>query len=161
MGYFGEFGSPGKLLSVFEQFTEGKNKITKSLREATVQKRADALTFLESITEDTDLDIADKIRFEIEHFGLPVTIDPTAHKLCAVVALDAKYSAKVKLYNIQTGRTGLMKIRKADFNRQSFEEGAILRINDWMNKPTYSFKEGKPVKNPGSFENWITSYDVL
>lgn len=161
MGYFQEFGSSGKLMKVFDAFLNGKNKITKTLKQTTVDARLDALRIFERTCEESELPIKDQIKFEIEHFGLPVTIDPAAKKHCAVVELNTKFSPRAKLYNIHTGRTGVMKVLKKDYNLQPFNEGDVIIVHDWMPKPAYAYKDGQRVIVPGVKENWITDYEIL
>lgn len=103
----------------------------------------------------------DLLRFEIEHCGTPVSIFPQMKDEYAVLEVDDRYSPKVRLYNVATGRTGVMKLKKAAFKAQPLEIGSILKLLSWERKPSYKFVGGKAKPRSDTFDLWITQYRVL
>ena len=165
MGYFSHYGQETKLLNIYAEFTSGKNKYTKTLKENTQQKRLELLREFESQQEDIGMTMEEKIAFEIEAYGTPLTLFPAAKKTYVVIDVDEKYSPKVSLYNVAEGTTGIMKIRKKHFELYPLKKGDIIKIVYWENKPKYTYAEvnGKrqAQKIPGQFELWLEEYRKL
>ena len=108
LGYFQEFGSSGKLLKLFHEFREGEFKFSKTHIPATQEKRLSILRKLESEMPESELPIHEQIRFEIAMCGAPFTTAPNLRSEYAVLEVDARYSPKIRLYNIATGQTGVL-----------------------------------------------------
>lgn len=158
--YFSSFGTSGKLLTICKQFTEGKNRYTKTLAPATVEKRLTALRAFEHDAPEEEIPLLDLIPFEIEKFGTPI------HRcqekdLYAVLEVDTKYSPKLKLYSLCTGNVGTMKVLKTTYNRRPFSTGNVIRITAWQKKPAYEYSDGKPKPKQGVTELWLTDYTIL
>lgn len=75
--------------------------------------------------------------------------------------MDERYSPKVRLCSVATGRTGVMKIKKGLFKQQPLEPGSILKLIAWERRPSYHFVDGKARPNHDRTELWITAYEVL
>lgn len=103
----------------------------------------------------------EQLRFEIEHCGTPLTTFDDLRDEYAVLEIDDRYSPKLLLYSIATGRTGIMKIKKALFRQQPLDPGTILKLLSWERKPSYRFVDGKPKPNRNVTELWMTGYQVL
>lgn len=159
LGYFQEFGSSGKLLKLFHEFREGEFKFSKAHIPATQEKRLSILRKLESEMSESELPIHEQIRFEIAMCGASFTTAPNLRSEYAVLEVDDRYSPKIRLYNIATGRTGMMKLKKAAFNAQPLEPGSILRLLAWERKPSYRYVDGKAKPDREHMELWITRYE--
>lgn len=159
LGYFQEFGSSGKLLKLFHEFREGEFKFSKAHVPATQEKRLCILRKLESEMPESELPIHEQIRFEIAMCGAPFTTAPNLRSEYAVLEVDDRYSPKIRLYSIATGRTGVMKLKKAAFNAQPLESGSILRLLAWERKPSYRYVDGKAKPDREHMELWITRYE--
>ena len=159
LGYFQEFGSSGKLSKLFHEFREGEFKFSKAHIPATQEKRLSILRKLESEMSESELPIHEQIRFEIAMCGAPFTTAPNLRSEYAVLEVDDRYSPKIRLYNIATGRTGMMKLKKAAFNAQPLESGSILRLLAWERKPSYRYVDGKAKPDRQHMELWITRYE--
>lgn len=158
--YFSSFGTSGKLLSIYEQFTDGKNRYTKTLAPATVEKRMIALRTFERDAPEEEIHLLDLIPFEVEKFGTPI------HRceekdLYAVLDVDTKYSPKVRLCSLCTGNVGIMKVLKATYHRRPFVTGNVIRITAWQKKPAYEYMDGKPKPKQGVTELWLSDYTIL
>ena len=86
---------------------------------------------------EEDIPPHDLIRFEIEHCGTPVSTFPELRDEYAVLEVDDRYSPKVKLCSLATGRTGVMKLKKALYRYQPLEPGEILKLLSWERRPAY------------------------
>ena len=159
LGYFQEFGSSGKLLKLFHEFREGEFKFSKAHIPATQEKRLSILRKLESEMPESELPIHEQICFEIAMCGAPFTTAPNLRSEYAVLEVDNRYSPKTRLYNIATGRTGMMKLKKAAFSAQPLESGSILRLLAWERKPSYRYMNGKAKPDREHMELWITRYE--
>lgn len=161
LNYFEEFGGTGKLLSVFHEFMEGDSRFSKSHVKATQLRRLDELRGIERVTKDFEIPSAEKISFEISVLGTPVTTDPSTRGMYAVLDVDDKYSPKIKLYNVATGNTGTMKIRKAQYNDKPLSVGDVLIVDKWSKKIARQFKDGKSIARPGVYDLWMDAYTII
>lgn len=161
LDYFREFGKTGRLLRLFGCFQEGELRFSKAHVESTQQKRLAALRELESHLEDVELPLVERLRFETEHLGTPLTLCPQERALYVVLDVDPRYSPRLRLYSVATGNVGEMKIKKALFNQRPLASGDVLRLRDWQRRPVYSFAAGRPRPVPGKTEPWLLDYEVL
>lgn len=159
--YFIAFGSAGKLLKVYQAFTDSENRYTKSLAKATQEKRLDTLRSMEAALPEEEIPPQELIPFEIDKFGSPIRTYPVQRDLYAVVEVDAKYSPKVRLYNLAAGTFGTMKILKPVFQRHPLQVGDVLRIKAWEKKVAIQFVDGKPKPRHGVFDLWLRDYTKL
>lgn len=159
--YFSAFGKAGKLMSVYLEFLEGKNKITKNLIDATICKRMELLREYEVAQPDEDIPMSAIVPFDIATFGEPRHLYPNQNGLFAVLEVDTKYSPKVKLFNLAKGTTGVMKIKKPLYKERKIEQGNIIRIVAWKPTPAYRYVNGKSQIIPGVHDMWLDMYEVL
>ncbi len=161
MGYFRDFDHEGNLLYVFEEFCNGKYKITKTLKPATQEKRMEVLRALETLADTEPMTTIEKMAFETEYFGAPLTVDPQAKGMFTVIDIDITYSPKLHLYNVGSGTTGRMKMRKAEYLRNPIKEGDTIKLHLWRKKPAFAYVNGEKQKKSGQFELWIEDYDKV
>ena len=110
---------------------------------------------------EEDIPPRELIRFEIEHCGTPVSTFPELRDEYAVLEVDDRYSPRVKLCSLATGRTGVMKLKKALFKTKPLEAGEILRLLSWERKPAYTYVDGKARPRHDTCDLWITGYEVV
>ena len=127
----------------------------------TQEARLKLLRNLEGEMPEEDIPPHDLIRFEIEHCGTPVSTFPELRDEYAVLEVDDRYSPKVKLCSLATGRTGVMKLKKALYRYQPLEAGAILKLLSWERRPAYQYIEGKARVRHDTFDLWITDYELV
>ena len=156
--YFDEFGKTRKLMTVFREFTVGDHRFAKTYVKATQEKRLDQLRHIEKETEDEELPSLDLVAFEITVLGTPVTVDPAAAGIFAVLDVDAKYSPKVKMYNVARGTIGKMKVIKKTFEQQPLEVGSILKLNEWKKKPKMQYDGKAVIRVPDKYDYWMERY---
>ena len=160
LGYFQEFGSAGKLLKVHAAFREGEIRFSKAHIPTTQQKRLTALRVFERSQEESNVPLDEQIRFEVECAGAPLTVCERERDLYAVLDVDERYSPKLRLYSVSTGRTGVMKVKKALFQKQPLKPGDTLKLISWERRPSYRFVDGKAKPDHGATELWIVRYEV-
>ena len=161
MGYFAEFGSRGKLLSLYDEFRNGPSKFSKTLIPASQQKRLDALRGIEKNMEESELPMNEIMAFETEYYGAPLTVYPDEVGKFVVLEVDEKYSPKVKLYNVAKGTTGLMKIKKSYYAEKPLEEGVVIDLLAWKRRPAYQYTNGERKIKPGVYDLWMDDYIIV
>ena len=161
MGYFHEFGSVGKLLGVLQAFRNGPYKFSKNHVEATQRKRLELLRRQEAEVPEQEISIAEQVKFEADHYGTVLSTFPECKGHFAVLDVDAKYSPKLRLYNLASGTVGIMKIRKDLYSSKPLESGHVIHLKGWDRRPAYQFIGGKSKPKQGVTELWIREYTVL
>ena len=116
---------------------------------------------LEQEMDEEEIPIYERLRFEIEMCGAPFTTCESRRGEYAVLEVDDRYSPKLRLYNIATGRVGIMKLKKAIFKAQPLEMGSIIHLLSWDRKPAYRFYDGKAHADHERIELWITQYKKI
>lgn len=179
LDYFREFGNVNMLLLLYFEFYSGDHCFKPTLVPASRQKRLDYLISLETgnpsasdgflaglLNPDTDplmikskkirsvttppLDI---IRYECELLGSPMTLLPDSTGDYAVLEVDTKYSPKVRMMSLKTGKVGMLKVLKKTFSDQPLSAGMLIHLDAWKQKEAW----GKP----GVMENWMEKYTVV
>lgn len=161
MGYFREFGSNGKLLRLYQEFRSGENKFSKAHIAATQQKRLNTLREMEASMPEEELSLVDTMKFEVEHYGTPITEYPKQKGYFSVLEVDDKYSPKIKLYNIATGTVGVMKVRKPKYKNKPMKAGDTILLDEWSKKPAYQYVDGKQTIKVGVYDLWINEYQII
>lgn len=110
---------------------------------------------------DKEIPSHEQLRFEIDHCGTPISTFADLRDEYAVLDVDERYSPKLRLCSVATGRTGMMKIKKALLKKQPLQTGSVLKLISWERKPSYRFVDGKAKPNRDAPELWITAYQVL
>lgn len=159
LNYFEQFGKSGKLIKVYENFFEGEKKLTKTIK--SFEPRLEASRKFEASLPEEELDIGIRLASELSNVGLCMSVDKTQPAdIYFVRELDAKYGVKAKLYSVQRGTTGVVRFRKDDFARRSFEEGDCIRLIEYNKSPRYTYKGGEKAIIPGEFDIWARKYSV-
>lgn len=158
VGYFNKFGGNKTLLELEQEYFEGKNKLTKTLVPKTVEKRLAINRDLASAATQEPLPIAEQLALENEYVGLCLTEDRSApHNQFFVLDVDDKFGVKVKLYSVQRGTMGAMRLRKNDYENMPFKPGDCIFVQTGENRPRYSYVNGTR-KPTGERDYWITDY---
>lgn len=148
-------------MKLYREFKDGENRFSKTHVAATQEKRLSALRDLEDSLEDESIPIHETVAFEISMCGSPFSTDANSKNQYAVLDVDDRYSPKLRLYSLSTGRTGIMKVRKPLFQKQPLQIGSILFLNSWEQRPTYHYIGGKSKPDYEHKELWITDYRKL
>lgn len=160
MGYFDEFGSKGKLLNIFREFTEGPNRWDKNRVEATQAKRLAALKEYEHSCPESDVTPEEQMAFECTYYGAPISVFPNEKKRYVVLDVNTKYSPKLKLYGMASGKTGTVKVYKKDFTAKPIQVGDVITALKHRETPAYTFAGGERKVRPGVKDVWMTEYTI-
>ena len=159
VGYFARFGKTAKLLSVFNEFFEGKQKLTKTIK--SFDKRLAANREHERTVEDTMLPICETIKNENELLGLCISTDQTQpDNMYFVTEIDDQYGIKLKLYSVCRGTLGLMKMRKSNYDPELLSQGNIIYLEKWKKQQRSIYKDGKRVPIHDEYDFWIEKYSM-
>ena len=160
LGYFSAFGGRRKLRALVQEFREGKNRITKTLKRK--QPRIEALRALEAETEDADIPIEEAARLEDDLLGMCVSSDANCPPDRYIATeIDDKYSIKVRLYSLRRSSSGWLRVRKNDWNDAALKEGDCICLDEWQRRPKYRYSGGKRAPVNGENELWMTKWHVL
>ena len=162
LGYFSRYGDCEWLMDLYKEFREGKNKYLTSYVKATKLKRIDALLHMEYETApgvDSPFDLAQN---EILILGTPIGVFKTAPDVYAVIDVNDSYGAKLTLYSLARGTSGVMRMRKGDYINSGIAVGDIIRITNWQTKPKRRYNgSAKPTIVPGVFEKWLYFPEII
>lgn len=182
LDFFSEFGKAKKLLSVYKYFQllNGKKQIKKAnieklnIKEDCIRKYSretdktfldvDINALLQEIYDeipDVDFAIEDKIKHQFEFLGHINTVSDEYENYCFVLNVDVKYSPKIQLYHLDTGKTEVLKIAKKMFFAKEFDKGNMIVVNHIINKPKSRLVNGLWVKFLEDTERWIEDYEIL
>lgn len=160
MGYFEEFGSTGKLLAIFQKFNEGDIHWSKNYVDATKTKRLPLLKEFEKNCPDGEVRPEEQMVFECTYYGAPLSVFPEEKKRYVVLEVNTTYSPKLKLYSVSTGRTGMVKVHKAQFKANPLLVGDVITVSKHKESPAYSYDGGERKVRPGVKDIWMMEYTI-
>ncbi len=166
LSYFECFGGGKKLLSLVDEMEKGANRIYKTLSDKTKALRHEKLLLMERAMPDEDFTPLEKAAFELEYMGAPVSRFDVPGNMALVLDVNDRYSAKVTLYNLRKGTSGMMKIKKDQYRLLPLKEGDVIVVDGWSRRPRYRYtpavdgKRRKPKLISGQFDLWITGYHL-
>lgn len=180
--FFNEFGGNKKLLDLQNLFDEiynskviSKDKFEKlnllkedleGCFEKSTEKQyrnVDSLKILKNINNrlpNINLPIDEQIKIEIDSIGKIVSTFNLDKKNCYVSEIDTKYSPKVKLYCLQTGKEITVKIQKNFYKIVPIKKGDLIYCNEFIKK-NKSIKTEKGFEKTNEMEFWLNNYRKL
>lgn len=136
IGYFSDFGSVGKLLKFYEEFTSGKNRYKNSSSEKSKEKRKlELMDFWDWMKEEDD-NIYNNVMLESSVIGQPYLKRPNIHKnYIYIIDIDTKsYHPKIKVHILKTGEEKTIKVRQDLYHEHHFKVGDILLAKTFEKK---------------------------
>ncbi len=148
LDYFKEFGKSKKLIQFIEYFnliynakSPSKEKIPTEIYDI-VEKHSEVtnkqfkinnnLVILEEIfnkLQNIDYTISEKISFQLEYLGyITYKNEDIPKEYVYIESIDTKYTPKVKVYCLNTGKSADVKIDKKFYNKNKVEKGDIICI---------------------------------
>lgn len=160
LGYFSPFGKSEKLMLVFNEFYNGKNRLTKTLK--SYEQRLEKLREYEVSLPDRDLPLENRVSAEFEFMGLCLSSDKYVKGRYLVTEVDDKYGVKIKLYNIARGTTVPCRMKKDLFASLKPKEGMLVRLlsTDYKLMPKRVYANGLSTVT-GEKEIWLTGFTQL
>ena len=160
LGYFRDYGGSAKLMKVYDEFFEGKQKLTKTIK--SFESRLESCRNYEKSLSNEELNIGQRLNSELSNVGLCLSVDKTQpDNLYFIRTIDAKYGIKATLYSVHRGTTGVIRFRKDDFAKHSFKEGDCLILRQFNKSPRYINHGGERTAVPGEYDIWARQYSVL
>lgn len=176
LDYFTEFGTSGTLLriaSIYDKYAGKKiikkdktNGIPVSLLEkhSTQTEKQYRLTnpdaFLHelcSMVPNIELPMQTRIEAQQEYLGYISIVMIEKKGFGYVMDINTKYSPRLSVYKLDTGKTETYKIQKKVYEKQPFNSGCMIQFNSEL-RPKSKLIDGKWVKDNTQMENWITAY---
>lgn len=159
LNYFEQFGKSGKLMKVYNEFFEGEKKLTKTVK--SFESRLELCRKFEESLPNEELHIGQRLSSELNNVGLCLSIDKTKPtNLYYVLETDEKYGVKTKLYSVNRGTTGIVRVRKDNFAKHPFAKDDCIKLIKHNKSPKYSYRNGERVQLPGEMDIWAEQYEV-
>lgn len=181
--FFQEFGNNGKLLKIYNMFKAvyGRKQLNKSKLDDTqinmdmlskyvkvetdkMLKDIDTIGFLKEYSdtlENANIPLQEQIKFEFEMLGYINTIyDNIEKNICYVLDIDTKYSPKLTLYSLGTGKEITVKVQKSVYENNIIKKSSIIHINKFEQKYK-SIRTENGWEKTSEKEWWIKSYKIL
>jgi DNA polymerase-3 subunit alpha len=166
--FFDEFGGNKKLLDIYNEFSNGKNKYTKKLKEATKQKRLDELKVFEYNCKNENLNIIEQIMFEEEVMGDIQATYNIDKKYVYIKKLTIKYTddgnriaPRLEIYCFNNSARSSLKIQNKIYDNNPFNAGEIIYINKFIKKNAVRYENGKYPEIEGEYTWWVDSYSII
>lgn len=190
LGYFNEFGDPGKLLRIAEIYNQLNAK--KSLKVSDLDKYALNLSrvapYASKITEKTiklsdsrglmfdiiqreqyvKIKLMDQIKYEAELLGYIVTTLPDiAEDYYYITDITGTTKRTITMYQLKTGITEKIKCRKACFEKNPIEVGQVIKLLERTVDKRYKCIGVNPKTGKNEFERTdenetlLTRYQIL
>ena len=158
VNYFEEFGQNKKLLDIYDEVTEGKNKYDKKHTEKTKAKRIPLLHEYEKNHIEEKLAPIEFLKAELEVFGEPKTMIPELPRYLYIVDVNTKFSPKISVVTVTKNVHMTMKMYKKNFNLKPVKSGEVIQIYSYDKKKDGHYVNGKYQEIDGTDVYWITSY---
>lgn len=180
--YFDEFGKNKKLLETYRYFKNlyGRKTIAKDKLEDLGLTPDDVVGCFERETEkqyinidymkiltniekripNKAISVTEQALFEIDVVGYISMIYDVDKRYCLVTDVDTKYSPKVTLYSLGSGKEVICKISKALFKEEPFKKGQLIKCGNFFEK----YKQRKTEygwEQTNVKEWWLTSYNIV
>lgn len=155
INFFSEFGKNKKLLSVLELFG---NRYSKQHTDKTKVKRVAEIKKFEADAEDVALPLNEQIELEQEYVGyITVRIEDIPKRYVYVKDIDTKYTPRVTLYCLNTGKTLEMKVDKKAFAKNKIKKGDVIYCKKFIKRENWSKTDDGFVRN-GTFSDCLTDW---
>ena len=164
LNFFKEFGGNCQLMQILDEFKNGKSRYTKTLKDATKERRLSALRNFEKQTEFLQLQIGNQLAFENALLGSPISTYDIPECVMLVRNVNTKYMPKrgiVDCYNITTGVTGTFKVKGAILAKDELKPGDLILLNraSWGREPAWRKDENDKWKRDyENMELWLYNW---
>ena len=160
IGYFSEFGKMQKLKFLFNDFFNGKRKMSKGLKSYIA--RLGEKVKLELEIQDDDMPVGFKLQQENDLLKLCMSCDDSSPDLAYFVKnVDDTYGVKIELYSVKRGTSGIMKMKKTMAEEAKSLVGKIILISNWKKVQRCIYKGKKRIPIPDEYDTWLYDYSLL
>jgi len=162
LNFFSEFGNNKKLQEIYEEFAKGENKYTKKLKDNTKNKRISKLKEFENIIKNKKINILEQINFELNLLGYIFTLFDIDKLYIYVNSIDEKYSPKLFVTCLATGKQMMLKVQKKLFDNNYMVPGEIIKCLNFEHKKAVRFVNGEFMEDDNKEKVWwLTNWHVL
>ena len=180
--YFDEFGKNKKLLETYRYFKNlyGRKTIAKDKLEDLGLIPEDIVECFEKETEKqyTNIDymkilanvearipneivpITEQVLFEADVVGYISMVYDVDKRYCLVTDVDTKYSPRVRLYSLGSGKETTCKINKITFNETPFKKGQLIKCGRFYQKDRQR-KTETGWESTGEKDWWLANYELV
>lgn len=180
--YFDEFGKNKKLLETYRYFKNlyGRKTIAKDKLEDLGLIPEDIIECFEKETEKqyTNIDymkilanvearipneivpITEQVLFEADVVGYISMVYDVDKRYCLVTDVDTKYSPRVTLYSLGSGKETVCKINKITFNETPFKRGQLIKCGRFYQKDRQR-KTENGWESTGEKDWWLANYELV
>lgn len=180
--YFDEFGKNKKLLDTYKYFKAlyGRKTLVKEKLADQGLTTEDIIGCYEKETEKQYVNvdymkilanvekripneivpITEQVLFEVDVVGYISMIYDVDKRYCLVTDIDTKYSPKVTLYSLGSGKEVICKINKALFKEEPFARGQLIKCGRFFEK----YKQRKTEngwEQTNEKEWWLNDYELI
>ena len=158
IGFFSEFGKNKKLLAVVDKFFD---RYKKTYVAKTKEARIAELKSFEESLPDEYLPLVQRIASDRELLGYVSFTQPELPKnFCYVLAADTKFTPRVTLYCIATGKSIECKVDKKFYGKHKFKADDILYCKKFQKRPNWK-KTENGFEQTGTYCDCLVEYDVV
>ena len=180
--YFDEFGKNKKLLETYRYFKNlyGRKTIAKDNLEDLGLIPDDIVECFEKETEKQYIDIdymkilanvearipneivpiTEQVLFEADVVGYISMVYDVDKRYCLVTDVDTKYSPRVRLYSLGSGKETTCKINKITFNETPFKKGQLIKCGRFYQKDRQR-KTETGWESTGEKDWWLADYELV
>ena len=158
IGFFGEFGKNKKLLAIVDKFFE---RYKKTYVAKTKEARIDELKAFEASLPDEYLPLVQRIASDRELLGYVSFTQPELPKpFTYVLSCDAKFTPRVTLYCIATGKSIECKVDKKFYGKHKFKADDVLYCKKFQKRPNWK-KTENGFEQTGTYCDCLVEYDIV
>ena len=158
IGFFSEFGKNKKLLAVVDKFFD---RYKKTYVAKTKEARIAELKSFEESLPDEYLPLVQRIASDRELLGYVSFTQPELPKpFVYVLAADTKFTPRVTLYCIATGKSIECKVDKKFYGKHKFKADDILYCKKFQKRPNWK-KTENGFEQTGTYCDCLVEYDVV
>lgn len=161
LNFFDEFGSNGKLLTIYNKF---KERYKKTHKDKTKQERLTEIREYSLQLQEEKIPVAEILQFEKDVLGYcQTTYSEVSDEYMILLDVDTKYTPKLNFYQLNNGQEHTYKISKKEFikeGEQMLNVGDIVKIIKIIDKPKKKMINGK-WQETGETEPWIGNLSIV
>lgn len=178
LDFFSEFGKSQYLLDIYDIYNKyyDRKQLNKAdcplpdeimLKYATATEKQYKITdkdgFINALCSDIEnksISITELLDTQKEFYGYIDYVNPSAKNMGYVMNVDTKYSPKITIYELDTGKTNVYKMSKKDFSSRPVEPETIIKFS--YEQRCKLRKDGDNwVRLKDEFESWIKNYQKV
>ena len=156
LDFFEEFGKSKKLYDMYLYFC---SRYSKAHIEKTKELRIKEIKEYENSLPDENLGLFEQIECEKEYCGYISFIRKCDKRFCYVLDVDLKYTPRISIYSLATGKTIECKIQKSMYLRNKIKKDDVVFCKNFSRKQNWKKTEIGFEKTEG-FSIFLNDYII-